>query len=53
MKAVYLVRFGKPEEAFEIRDVPIPECGENQVRIKVEAFGLNFADVTCTQRKIP
>lgn len=45
MKAVFLKKFGEPEEAFEIRDVEIPTCAPGQVLIKVEAFGLNFADV--------
>jgi len=45
MKAVYLTKFGKPEEAFEIRETNIPKCAPNQVLIKAEAFGLNFADV--------
>ena len=45
MKAVYLTKFGEPEEAFEIREVNIPVCAPNQVLIKAEAFGLNFADV--------
>src|SRR5690554_1920263 len=45
MKAVYLKKFGSPEEAFEIRETEIPTCAPDQVLIKVEAFGLNFADV--------
>ncbi len=49
MKAIYLVRFGKPEEAFEMRDVAIPAPSDSQVRVKVEAFGLNYADVTGRQ----
>jgi len=45
MKAVVLVRKGNPETAFEIRDVEKPKPSRHQVLIKVEAFGLNFADV--------
>lgn len=45
MKAVFLKKFGNPDEAFEIREVPTPVCAPNQVLIKAEAFGLNFADV--------
>lgn len=45
MKAVVLTKFGKPEEAFEIREIEKPVCKPHQVLIKVEAFGLNFADV--------
>lgn len=45
MKAVYLTRFGKPEDAFEIREVDMPDLKDHQLLIKVESFGLNFADV--------
>jgi len=49
MKAVVLVRYGAPREAFEIREVPTPEPGAGQLRIAVEAFGLNYADVSARQ----
>ncbi|MBX7224421.1 MAG: zinc-binding dehydrogenase [Chitinophagales bacterium] len=45
MKALFLVRNGKTEEAFELRDIKITEPGDNEVGVEVEAFGLNFADV--------
>ncbi|MBT6029537.1 MAG: zinc-binding dehydrogenase [Crocinitomicaceae bacterium] len=45
MKAAVLVRKGDPMSAFQIQEVPIPKPNENQVLIKVSAFGLNFADV--------
>ncbi|TFG79192.1 MAG: alcohol dehydrogenase [Flavobacteriales bacterium] len=45
MKAAYLIKYGRAESAFEIRDVPMPEPTAKEVLIKVEAFGLNFADV--------
>ncbi|HEY4798706.1 MAG TPA: alcohol dehydrogenase catalytic domain-containing protein, partial [Bacteroidia bacterium] len=45
MKAIYLVKNGKAESAFETREVSIPNPNENEVLIKSEAFGLNFADV--------
>lgn len=45
MKAAYLIKYGPSETAFEIREVLKPEPAPNQVLIKVEAFGLNFADV--------
>ena len=51
MKAIYLVRFGKPEDAFEVREVPLPEPGDHEVRIKSEAFGLNFADISARNGK--
>jgi NADPH:quinone reductase-like Zn-dependent oxidoreductase len=45
MKAAVLVRKGDPSKAFEIREVPTPKIKEGEVLIKVEGFGLNFADV--------
>jgi NADPH2:quinone reductase len=45
MKAAYLVKNGKASKAFEIRELDIPGASDHEVLIKVEAFGLNFADV--------
>lgn len=45
MKAVFLVKNGAAETAFDIRETPIPVPAASQVLIKVAAFGLNFADV--------
>lgn len=45
MRAATLVRYGTPESSFEIREVASPTPGPGQVRIKVQGFGLNFADV--------
>lgn len=46
MKALTLVEFAPTvDAAYEIREVEIPEPKDNEVRIMVEAFGLNFADV--------
>jgi NADPH:quinone reductase-like Zn-dependent oxidoreductase len=49
MKAVVLVRHGAADRAFELREMPTPEPGPGQVRIAVEAFGLNYADVGARQ----
>ena len=49
MKAVVLVKNGSPKEAFKIQTVADPEPSDTQVRIAVEAFGLNFADVMARQ----
>ncbi|MCB9230509.1 MAG: zinc-binding dehydrogenase [Bacteroidia bacterium] len=46
MKAWTLVKYGKPADSLELRETALPEPGPGQVRIKVEAMGLNFADVT-------
>ncbi|UKN00489.1 zinc-binding dehydrogenase [Paracrocinitomix mangrovi] len=51
MKAAVLVKVGKGEEAFEIRDISKPVPKENEVLIKVETFGLNFADVMSRRGK--
>lgn len=49
MRAVVLTKFGTPEQAFSIQECPIPEPQPHELRIKVEAFGLNFADVMARQ----
>lgn len=46
MKALCLIRHGDAQGAFEMRESPAPEAGPGQVRIAVEAFGLNYADVS-------
>lgn len=45
MKAAFLIKFGHADEAFEIRETGRPSPGGSQVLIKVQAFGLNFADI--------
>jgi len=45
MKTIFLVKNGKANSSFEIRETSIPVPKANQVLIKSEAFGLNFADV--------
>ncbi len=49
MKAIVLKRYGAAREAFAIEERPTPAPGEGQVRIAVEAFGLNYADVPARQ----
>jgi NADPH2:quinone reductase len=44
-EAIYLVRKGDADNAFELRGMQINEPGEGDVMIETEAFGLNFADV--------
>jgi len=46
MRAVTVTQPGGPE-VLEIRDVPISEPGQGQVRVRVFDFGLNRADY-CT-----
>lgn len=45
MKAAFLVKTGNPAEAFEIKNTQIPEPKDFEVQVKVETFGLNYADV--------
>ncbi len=45
MLACTLIRKGPASRAFEIRETEKPIPGAGQVLIRVEAFGLNFADV--------
>ena len=49
MKAIFLVRNGTPEKAFEILETKTPVPGDEQVLIKVEGFGLNFADLVARE----
>lgn len=46
MQAVVLVKNGRSDEAFSLRELPTPEPAAGQVRIAVEVFGLNYADVS-------
>ena len=49
MKAAVLVRNGKADNSFEIQEIEKPKVGPGQLLIKVEAFGLNFADIMARQ----
>ena len=44
MKTWTLTRFGSPEEAFQLTEGPEPQPKSNEVQIKVQASGINFAD---------
>ncbi|MEZ4800829.1 MAG: zinc-binding dehydrogenase [Flavobacteriales bacterium] len=48
-EAAYLIKNGDAHEAFEWRTSPSVSPASNEVRVKVEAFGLNFADVLARQ----
>ncbi len=49
MLAQVLVKNGVPTGSFELREIEMPVCKAGQVRIKVSAFGLNYADVMSRQ----
>ena len=44
MRQVWITRPGPPE-VLEVREAPDPEPGSGQVRIRVKAAGINFADL--------
>ncbi|MEW6403112.1 MAG: quinone oxidoreductase [Chloroflexota bacterium] len=44
MKAVRVHQYGGLE-ALQYEDVPVPEPGEGEARVKVEAIGVNFIDI--------
>ena len=44
MKQVVVTRLGGPE-VLELRDVAVPEPGSGEVRIRVAAAGMNYADI--------
>ena len=48
MKALQCVEHGPPEKLV-LNDVPLPEPGKGQVRVKVHAVGINFPDVLIIQ----
>lgn len=45
MKAVFLKKYGSVEQAFELKEVNGPKTEPHQIKIKVDGFGLNYADV--------
>ena len=44
-KAVILKRKGSSSQAFEIGDIELPPLKQDEILIKNQAFGLNYADV--------
>ncbi|MBI4511382.1 MAG: zinc-binding dehydrogenase [Deltaproteobacteria bacterium] len=44
MRQVWITKAGPPE-VLQVRETPDPEPGASEVRIRVEAAGVNFADV--------
>jgi putative PIG3 family NAD(P)H quinone oxidoreductase len=52
MKAVVITGAGGPE-VLEIRDVPMPEPGGDQIRVRIRACGLNRADLMQARGQYP
>lgn len=48
MKAVWIPRYGKPD-VLELREAADPTPGPGQVRIRVHASGINFAEIMARQ----
>ncbi|MHB8467739.1 MAG: quinone oxidoreductase family protein [Acidimicrobiales bacterium] len=45
MRAVRVLRHGRPTEVIEVQDVPVPDVEPGGVRIAVSAASLNFGDI--------
>lgn len=48
MKALQCIEYGPPERLV-IRDLPVPDPGRGEVRIRMQAAGVNFPDVLIIQ----
>lgn len=44
MRAIWVEQLGEPD-VLQLRERPVPQPGAGEVRLKVEAVGINFADV--------
>ena len=50
MKAIHCIEWGGPDKLL-LTDVPVPQPGPGEIRIKVGAAGVNFPDALIIQRK--
>ena len=50
MKAIQCVEWGEPDRLV-LSEVPLPEPGSGEIRIRVEAAGVNFPDALIVQKK--
>jgi alcohol dehydrogenase/propanol-preferring alcohol dehydrogenase len=48
MKTMKVAQVSKPKGEFELVERPVPEPGESEVRVKVEACGICHSDVLVT-----
>jgi NADPH2:quinone reductase len=53
MKAVLFDRLGAPEEVLELREIPIPEIGDNDVLVRMLAAFVNPGDLLFVQGLYP
>ncbi len=52
MRAIWITKHGGPE-VLSVRETPDPPLGRDEVKIRVKAAGLNFAEVTARQGLYP
>ena len=53
MKAIVFDRIGSPEEVLELRDVPVPEIGDNEVLVRMVSASINPGDFLFIQNLYP
>lgn len=53
MRAIFIERYGSPQKSLAIQEAPTPQAQAGQVLIKVQAIGVNFADVLKRQGLYP
>src|SRR5262245_9259615 len=44
MRQIWITKSGPPE-VLQVREAPDPDAGRGQVRVRVQAAGINFADL--------
>jgi NADPH:quinone reductase-like Zn-dependent oxidoreductase len=52
MRQIWITKAGAPE-VLQVREAPDPDAGEGQVRVRVKAVGVNFADLAARMGMYP
>src|SRR6185436_10317507 len=52
MRQIWISKAGAPE-VLQVREAPDPEAKEGQVRVRVKAAGINFADLAARMGMYP